>query len=340
MVDIKKKVSGLTCPLCGDSEVEKIREFQSTDALIHLGINKTTNKFNQINSKITKLWMQSNAEFRVCKKCTFEFASPFISGDAEFYNLVYDGNESYPEWKWDFEISFNCISKIIGNTKNSELTLLEIGAGNGSFVKRISESLIESKNIVTTEFSKDGQQKIEDLGMKCLPVGIEELIKEYENSFDFICMFQVLEHLDNIDDVFKILFKLLKKDGRLFITVPNNVHRSKFESVGIVEDVPPIHVCRWSKESFKFISNHYKLKTVGYEIQNRNIVNNINKLIFIKYKNEFEYKLSGKNANVYIEKINRRIKYLFLAIWNIKHIISILTEKNMGVSQWVHFKKE
>lgn len=340
MIDNKTEEPGFTCPLCTNSEIEKIREFHSTDALIHLGINKTTNKFKQINNKITNLWMKSNASFWVCKKCTFEFASPFISGDNEFYNLVYDGNESYPEWKWDFEITFNSISNIIDNNKNPDNTLLEIGAGNGSFVKRISESLIDSKNIVTTEFSKHGQGKIEDMGIRCLPVNFSELIQEYKNSFDFICMFQVLEHLDKLDDVFSTLLGLLKKDGHLFITVPNNLHRSKFEVMGIIEDVPPVHIGRWSKKSFMFVNNLYKLKIVNHKIQDGNIKNNINKIILFKYKKGFEYKLSKINAGSYLEKFIRRFIYLAIAVWNIKHIISILTKKNMGVSQWVHFKKE
>lgn len=333
----EKGKSNYLCPLCGNSESEKIREFNSIDILKHLKINNSSNKYNLIKEKIERIWMQDKSYFVMCKKCSFHFAYPFVSGDNEFYSMVYDGGANYPEWKWDFEISFDRMSQLINQNSNNDYMMLEIGAGDGSFVKRISESLIESKNIVTTEFSNYGRKKISDLGILCTNVSLLELLnKGYENSFDFICMFQVLEHLDKIDVVFKTLFKLLKINGDLFITVPNNLHRLYFERMGIVEDIPPIHIGRWNLDNFRFVEKKYEMKIIDHQIQNGSFLGNVRKILNIKYRNAIKLNLFRPDANF---KYIKYIRYLFLFVLNIKHITPLLSKNNMGVSQWVHFKR-
>lgn len=327
-----------TCPLCGNSETEKIKEFQSTDILTHLGINQCSNKYILIKNNVEKLWMQDRAYFLICKKCSFQFAYPFVAGDHEFYNTVYDGEVNYPEWKWDYEISFHKMSQLID--QNSDNIMLEIGAGNGSFVKRIAKSLLASKNIITTEFSDYGREKISNLGIVCLPVNLSELLnKGYENFFDFICMFQVLEHMDNIDDVFKTLFKLLKNNGHLFITVPNNMHRLYFNSLHFFEDVPPIHINRWNLENFRFVARKYEMEVIDYQIQNGSVGGNVKKFLDIKYRNVFKLNLPSRGINKLLQKFVKYTTYLFFSIRHINKIMPLFYKKNMGVSQWVHFKK-
>src|SRR6185503_16100722 len=50
---------------------------------------------------IRKKWKGDHCEIRSCRDCGFGFASPFVAGDAEFYNLAYP-TVRYPKKKWEF----------------------------------------------------------------------------------------------------------------------------------------------------------------------------------------------------------------------------------------------
>lgn len=333
-------LSSYMCPLCGNSEIEIIREFQSQDCLKHLGINFESPKFDAINIKLRSLWNQDRSYFLACKNCVLQFAIPFISGDNEFYNIIYDKNLDYPEWKWDFEIAYNILSNLIVDKPSTDHRLLEIGAGNGSFVKRISSNLIESKNIVTTEYSIFGRKKIQEMGVCCFPLNIVELLNEKnENSFDYICMFQVLEHLDNLDDVFKSLYKLMKPNGLLLIAVPNNLYRLQFEKLGIIEDVPPIHISRWNIESFRFVEQKYGLKILEHQYQTNSFMSIAINYLGTKYLRTKISKKLFKMKRGFVKGFMISIVYTFLAIYHLQQLSCFLFRKNMGISQLIHFKK-
>ena len=336
----KIKSGGCVCPLCGNSEIVNIQKFQSKDCLNHLGIDSNNQNYQVIKNKIEILWNQSFSSFLKCNNCYLNFAFPFISGDSEFYNLVYDKGTNYPVWKWDFEITYKILSNMNVWNDSSDCTLLEIGAGDGSFIKRISDGLIISKNIVTTEYSEFGREKIKELGILSLPMKLTELLNEkYLESFDYICMFQVLEHLDNLDDVFNSLYKLMKKNAHLFISVPNNFHRIQFEKLGIAEDIPPIHISRWNIDSFKFVGQKYGLEIIDHQIQHSFYLSNALKYISLQYRKTKVSRYLREKGFGRVSKIVTLSMYTFLVIRNIKQIVSLSLNKNMGVSQWVHFKK-
>lgn len=327
------------CPLCNAAEATVIQVFQSKDAPCHLGIDKKNKDFKAITLKIEELWKLDKCFFVKCTECSFQFAFPFISGDPEFYSLVYNGTANYPEWKWDFQISSKTITSLIDKEKRPDSTLLEIGAGAGSFVKRMAESLFLAENILTTEFSEFGASKINSYGIKCLRTGLTEMnYSNYKNSFDFVCMFQVLEHMDNLDSLFLTIANLLKKNGHLFITVPNSKHRLRFESSGVIEDVPPVHISRWNRKNFEFIGNKYNLELVDHQIEPAKTIGNALRFIFVKHRNSKLLKLGVFFGNGIAKKLINRLVIAMLLIINFKKIFS-LCKTEMGVSQWAHFRK-
>jgi SAM-dependent methyltransferase len=336
-----KEFLNCTCPLCGDTDTQVIRTFRRSDVLSHLGIAPDNPNYKIIILKIESIWKQDTAYFLECNNCLFQFAFPFNSGDSEFYSLVYDRNTIYPEWKWDYEISYNTIATLIEDNQKPKLTLLEVGAGNGSFVKRVTASLLLPQNILTTEFSDFGKSKINSLGIECLSTNLTDMpTDKYENYFDFICIFQVLEHLNNLDDVFKILYKLMKPQGHLFIAVPNNFHRVQFEKFNIIEDVPPVHIGRYNRKSFDFAGQKYGLTLVKHLIEPNNYLENVLKLIFKKYK-DLNYLNAIKNLKIKRKILRRFLLFFAITPLIIINITRIFTFSNnaLGISQWVHFKK-
>ena len=110
------------------------------------------------------------------------FSNPYISGDQIFYNLAYP-EPGYPKWKWEFEFSYQILKK----NKTPDPNILEIGAGQGSFVEKISQGLIKKENIVCTEYSKYGRGKISKIGIQCFDDDIRNIDnKNFVENFDFI----------------------------------------------------------------------------------------------------------------------------------------------------------
>jgi 2-polyprenyl-3-methyl-5-hydroxy-6-metoxy-1,4-benzoquinol methylase len=131
---------------------------------------------------------------------------------------------SYTKWKsWDanqFGLTSKenalyykkLFSKYLPEAKN----VLEIGYGNGSFLNWCKEKKL---NIHGIEQDKDLIARAKKLNFK-----VYNSISQIKDAkFDLIVLFDVLEHIEQskIDSVFKSLKKILAKNGKIFIRVPN-----------------------------------------------------------------------------------------------------------------------
>jgi len=96
--------------------------------------------------------------------------------------------------------------------------ILDIGCGDGSLLKFLKESGWQTYGV---EFQDSSSLYARDiLGLNVFPGRFDEA-NYPENSFDVITLFHVLEHLPNPSGTLKKARLLLRKDGFLFIEVPN-----------------------------------------------------------------------------------------------------------------------
>lgn len=102
---------------------------------------------------------------------------------------------------------------------NSADSVVDVGAGNCEFINNIKARVKYALDI-----NKDLKKKAgKDVVVKIFPVkSLRNVFKP--SSLNVIFMSNLLEHLDNKEEVFRLLnesFSILKKDGRLLIMQPD-----------------------------------------------------------------------------------------------------------------------
>ncbi|MEO5991598.1 MAG: methyltransferase domain-containing protein [Ferruginibacter sp.] len=325
----------MICPVCDSSDNKLLYVINSEDSVKHL-MNKSNAVFTSLQDHIKTLWRGDESSIFECNNCGLVYASPFISGDAVYYNMAYSDTFIYPKWKWEFEKTKKELQKLTTNN----LMLLEIGAGTGEFVREISGKNIPIKNIHCTEFSYYGLAEIEKLGIKCFSLDIRD--KEFQaknNHYDIICMFQILEHLDNLHDFFGKLNLLANKNALLFIGVPNNIQRNFYDTVGIKQDVSPMHLTRWNYKSMSFIASKFGWSIISHEKEPQGYFENIEQFVRMYY--EKKMKISEKlelKRNKFIRKFMKLSIFIYIFLRNIR-VYPELFSKNIGTVQWFHLKK-
>lgn len=112
---------------------------------------------------------------------------------------------------------------ILQNIKNyilEDKKIIEIGAGTGN----VSRYLMQNgyKDISVGEMHLNGLKYAKDYGMKeCYQFDL--LDTPFENEFDTVCIFDVLEHIQDDNLALQNIHKSLKTDGAIVLTVPAHV---------------------------------------------------------------------------------------------------------------------
>lgn len=102
----------------------------------------------------------------------------------------------------------------------SNAKIIEIGAGTGNVSRYLKEN--GYKNISVGEMHLNGLKYAQSYGMnECYQFDL--LDTPFDNEFDSVCMFDVLEHIPNDNLALMNVNKMLKKDGKIVLTVPSHM---------------------------------------------------------------------------------------------------------------------
>ncbi len=94
--------------------------------------------------------------------------------------------------------------------------------------------------------------------------GTSDNLQEYNEHFDAILAFEVIEHIDNLKATFAGIHRALKPKGRFGFTVPNYKKRLNFGENGeeIYQSGPPLHINFFTLQSISSIA-----KETGFEVE-------------------------------------------------------------------------
>lgn len=249
------------CPICGGTGGDQLAAYDTCDAAqAFVPRRLDPERHAALARKLFLLWHGARCTLRRCDSCDLIYADPFVSGDAEFYRLAYF-HASYPEQKWEY----NRTRQALRERHLSRPRVLEIGAGTGAFLRQMLDEGCAPTSLQAFEFSESGRAAIERLGISCLAADLR--IVDFDQTFDIVCMFQVLEHLDDFDGVFKALTRIVRPGGHVFIATPNAAWISLNEARRLLLDMPPNHISRWSPASFAALARRFGWQLAACELE-------------------------------------------------------------------------
>ena len=159
--------------------------------------------------------------------------------------------ENYRDHWW-FQSRKNIIEKIIKkNTKKKKLKILDFGSGSGVNLSMLSKY----GHVSIFETHKETQKYLKNL-YKGTKFQVINSLKTHK--FDLILMADVLEHIKNDKKQIKLLFKKLKKNGKILLTVP------AFKSLFTHKDIILGHYRRYNIREIKEIFKKFKVLKLTY----------------------------------------------------------------------------
>ncbi len=123
--------------------------------------------------------------------------------------------DEFYDYRIGFELAISVINDI--SIRKNEIKLCDVACGHGQFLHEISKN----KNIIAKgiDLSKDRVDYLQKAGLNA-SVGTIEQLNEPDDEFDYVCCFECLEHVYNLEGAVGEITRVCKQGGYILITVP------------------------------------------------------------------------------------------------------------------------
>lgn len=204
-----------------------------------------------------RLKISGKYHFVECAGCGYGFLDPVPSPEMlkETYERYYPRNYSIPRRKKMFWLRYIANSminseNIIYHVKERSGRLLDIGCGCGDALFFFQEKGFECHGIeIDSRAVAFCREK--DLNVKQYTT-LDRL--EYpDNHFDVIILAQVIEHIGSSDNLFREIKRILRPNGKVYITTPNfsSYIRRIFKRFWVSGWFLPFHLHLYSEGSIR-----------------------------------------------------------------------------------------
>lgn len=145
----------------------------------------------------------------------------------------------------------------IVDQKKKNPTALDFGCGTGDFLKTLNSKGWQVEGV---EPSENARLKAESLISQKINASLSDV---HQKQFDVISAWHVIEHVPDLTETIQQLKALLKKDGTIFIAVPNyeSADAKRYQEFWAGYDVPR-HLWHFSKKSMTQLLGKYGLEVI------------------------------------------------------------------------------
>lgn len=227
---------------------------------------------NDTITKLQKIEMDLMSEIKLpkvydvvcCERCGFCYAD--TSASKEDYDFYYKNCNVYsnmPKAVNENETKFYYFREIISRYLNKESLLLNIGIGDGIFEVQASEN--GYKNVIGIDPSKSSVKKLEKHGIQAYEGSIYDSSykQSLNNKVEAVFLFDVLEHLLNLNEAINKLTEIVENNTKLFITVPNCGELNK-NSTLIPNNFNQEHINYFSRQSLKNLMRKFGFEEIYF----------------------------------------------------------------------------
>jgi SAM-dependent methyltransferase len=305
----------MECPLCkGCSHLDQSVSVVDLVAL-----------WNAVGVNVERIFSVKEIGKYVCDNCGLGFYFPFFPGDDDFYG-------SLATWDWYYKHPGKTEYDFASKLALPGMSLIDVGSGIGEF----SEFLPKQVDFLGVELSSKSVELASSLGRNVKHININNAPDEFNNHFDMVTCFQVLEHIVEVDVFIKSLIKLCKPGGIIVIAVPNN-DGFVGSAVNNMLNMPPHHILLWNKSSLYFLASKYDLVVDSYIEEHLTDVHR--RWFFSVLIRKFVLKLAFKRVKVIDRTLSGKILTRFTALLS-RPLSFIFPKLNQpGHSSIIVFKK-
>lgn len=190
-----------------------------------------------------------------CEETKVRFFKPKESeGSRKIYSILEEKEWYYMTDKWEYKLS----EKIM----NSKAEILVVGCGEGKFVEKLNTKERKAKGI---DLNEKAVEKAKKEGRNVTNKKLSK-ISEKGEKYDYVCCFQVLEHVSRPKRFLKDCISCLREGGRLLIGVPNMEGFIGDQKNDLLNQ-PPHHMTQWFPETFEAVPKYLpiSLETIHFE---------------------------------------------------------------------------
>ncbi len=233
------------CPLCG-SRRTILAERIKIDDLIRMGSKMVdwdlSSEFRDVKEEIG---------FYNCQDCDLQFFHPAVTGSERYYAELQKFDWYYRKDKEEYDFAHQFIRPTD--------CVLEVGCGNGAFARQIS-----AKHYVGLEFSGEAVSAATAAGVVAIKESIQTHAALNQGRYDFVCAFQVLEHVAEPRAFVESCLACTKPGGLVLYSVPS---ADSFLAIGrnFVTNLPPHHVTRWTDQCLKNVERLFSAELVALQ---------------------------------------------------------------------------
>ena len=215
MVDFNRITNCKICQKEGVSVYKK--KYSHADLIFFIKRYYGEAKYKILKDKI----VNTNFSLIKCESCKFLWQenSPNERFSSEIYDYIIDSNISLKKSELKFKIQKQNYNKeimfIIKQFNKKKINILDFGAGWGHWINSSDKT---KYNPYAFELSNSRKDYLQRSGVNVID---HKIINNYNNYFHFIRLDQVFEHLDNLQDVLKLIKKLANHECIFYLSVPN-----------------------------------------------------------------------------------------------------------------------
>jgi 2-polyprenyl-3-methyl-5-hydroxy-6-metoxy-1,4-benzoquinol methylase len=243
---MSEKVQYTSCPVCNNSQIHPL----------------LTVKDESVSGEQFVIWQ--------CEQCTLRFTQdvPDESSIGKYYKS--------PEYISHSNTNKGLLNKLYQKVRHYTLNrkagmiihhtglqrgrLLDVGCGIGAFLHVMKEKGWQVEGVEPDEETRKRAKALFQLSLK----ESADLFDFAASSFDAITLWHVLEHVHDLHNYVEQLKLLLKKNGKIFIAVPNyqsldaNIYRLKWAAYDV-----PRHLYHFTPKAIKVLMQQHGLKVVA-----------------------------------------------------------------------------